>query len=488
MVASRSTSAQTGSQLDAWDERGRRRPDVTLGRLNDSLFYRQPRAGGDRTGAGAAGLSGETAAGRTPACALRVTENAFQLEYRSQHGAPWYLRAGLSQNDDLLAALFPRYGERAQPLLRDAAAHHLEEQLTAFVQLPPDSPLREKMTKTAYGQLKQYLMLTRPEKMDAAWFATTLMQDWSQRSGIADAVWQGSGPSLLAFYAASSVSHPQWRLPVDDGLVSQVRTRLIRQLGQRNSESTLYQKMLAQVANQYADMRLADMTADTDASRLFSTDEVVPGMFTRQAREQAVQPAIEKVVAERRDEMDWVLSDTKQTAAQSTSPEALRARLAERYFADFSGAWLDFLNSLRWQRAATLSDAIDQLTLMADVRQSPLVALMNTLSVQGRTGQTGEAIADSLVKSARQLFNRDNPPAIDQQSGSRGPLDATFGPVLALLDNRDGGTPTSRLSLQTFLTRVTQVRLRLQQVTNATDPQAMTRLLAQTVFRARPWI
>ena len=49
-----------------------------------------------------------------------------QLEYRSQHGAPWYLRAGLSQNDDLLAALFPRYGERAQPLLRDAAAHHLK--------------------------------------------------------------------------------------------------------------------------------------------------------------------------------------------------------------------------------------------------------------------------------------------------------------------------------------------------------------------------
>lgn len=408
-----------------------------------------------------------------------------QLEYRSQHGAPWYLRAGLSQNDDLLAALFPRYGERAQPLLRDAAAHHLEEQLTAFVQLPPDSPLREKMTKTAYDQLKLYLMLARPERMDAAWFAGALMREWPQRSGVADGVWQGSGPSLLAFYAASLASHPQWRLPVDDGLVSQVRTRLIRQMGQRNSESTLYQKMLAQVANQYADMRLADMTADTDASRLFSTNEVVPGMFTRQAWEQAVQPAIEKVVAERRDEMDWVLSDTKQPAAQSTSPEALRARLAERYFADFSGAWLDFLNSLRWQRAATLSDAIDQLTLMADVRQSPLVALMNTLSVQGRTGQTGEAIADSLVKSARQLFNRDNPPAIDQQSGSRGPLDATFGPVLALLDNRDGGTPTSRLSLQTFLTRVTQVRLRLQQVTNATDPQAMTRLLAQTVFQGK---
>ncbi|UVW54818.1 ImcF-related family protein [Klebsiella variicola] len=432
----------------------------------------------------------QASAGKQPLAvrlhALSALQKTFsKLEYRSQHGAPWYARAGLSQNDDLLAALFPRYGERAQPLLRDAAARHLEEQLTAFVQLPPDSPLREKMTKTAYDQLKLYLMLARPERMDAAWFAGALMREWSQRSGIADAVWQGSGPSLLAFYAASLASHPQWRLHTDDVLVSQVRTRLIRQLGQRNSESTLYQKMLAQVANQYADMRLADMTADTDASRLFSTDEVVPGMFTRQAWEQAVQSAIEKVVAERRDEMDWVLSDTKQTAAQLMSPETLRARLAERYFADFSGAWLDFLNCLRWQRAATLSDAIDQLTLMADVRQSPLVALMNTLSVQGRTGQTGEAIADSLVKSAKQLFNRDNSPAIDQRSGARGPLDATFGPVLALLDNRDGGTPTSRLSLQTFLTRVTQVRLRLQQVTNATDPQAMTRLLAQTVFQGK---
>lgn len=29
------------------------------------------------------------------------------------------------------------------------------------------------------------------------------------------------------------------------------------------------------------------------------------------------------------------------------------------------------------------------------------------------------------------------------------------------------------------------MRLRLQQVTNATDPQAMTRLLAQTVFRGK---
>lgn len=408
-----------------------------------------------------------------------------RLEYRLLHGAPWYARGGLSQNSALLAALYPRYGELAQPLLRDTAAAQLTQQLQAFVQLPPDSPLRERLAKTAYDQLKLYLMLARPEKLDAAWFSATLMREWPQRAGVSGGTWQGSGPSLLAFYGASLASHPQWRLPADDTLVSQARTLLVRQMGMRNSESTLYQKMLAQVANQYADMRLEDMTGDTDASRLFITGEVVPGMFTRQAWEQAVQPAIEKVVTERRDEMDWVLSDSQQRATQQVPPEALAQRLTARYFADYSGAWLDFLNSLRLQKAATLSDAIDQLTLMADIRQSPLVALMNTLNIQGRTGETGEAISDSLVKSARNLLGSDKLPAIDQSGGRHGPLDATFGPVLALMDNREGGTQASNLNLQTFLTRVTQVRLRLQQVTNATDPQAMTQLLAQTVFQGK---
>jgi type VI secretion system protein ImpL len=35
------------------------------------------------------------------------------------------------------------------------------------------------------------------------------------------------------------------------------------------------------------------------------------------------------------------------------------------------------------------------------VRQSPLVALMNTLAWQGQTGAKGEALADSIVDSAK---------------------------------------------------------------------------------------
>ncbi|HDU4094056.1 TPA: type VI secretion system baseplate subunit TssG [Klebsiella aerogenes] len=408
-----------------------------------------------------------------------------RLQYRKEHGVPWYEQAGLSQNNALLAVLWPRYQDSALPLLRDAAADHLLQQISTFNALPPGSPLREQRAKITWEQLKLYLMLARPEHMDAAWFSSALLHDWPGREGVKDSVWQGMAPSLLSFYGAQLKTHPEWKLRADEGMVSQARALLVRLMGVRNSEATQYRKMLSQVAHLYADMRLEDMTGDTDASRLFSTTEIVPGKFTRQAWEQAVQPAIEKMVKARRDELDWVLTDSRRQAKtpDENSPEALKMRLTARYFADFGGAWLAFLNSLRWKRAATLSDSIDQLILLADVRQSPLLALMNTLNTQGRTGQTGEAISDTLVKSAKNLLSGDSKDAIDQRAGARGPLDATFGPVLALMDkNRTG---TQALSLQSYLTRVTQVRLRLQQVTSAADPQAMARTLAQTVFEGK---
>lgn len=416
---------------------------------------------------------------------FELQKTLARLQYRYEHGVPWYEKAGLSQNNALLTALWPRYQDNALPLLRDAAADHLQKQISAFNALPPGSPLREQRAKSTWEQLKLYLMLERPEHMDAAWFRSALLNDWPKRHGVKDGVWQGIAPSLLLFYGAQLVAHPEWKFRADESMVSQARSLLVRLMGVRNSESNLYQKMLSQVAHLYVDMRLEDMTGDTDAARLFSTTEIVPGMFTRQAWEQAVQPAIEKVVKARRDELDWVLTDSTHQANKQdeTSPETLKNRLTDRYFADFGGAWLEFLNSLSWNQATTLSDTIDQLTLMADVRQSPLVALMNTLNVQGRAGQTGEAISDSLVKSAKNLLGDASKDAIDQSIGVHGPLDATFGPVLALMDKSRTGAQEQ--SLQSYLTRVTQVRLRLQQVTNAADPQAMTQTIAQTVFQGK---
>src|SRR5699024_4392974 len=200
---------------------------------------------------------------------LNLQKSLARLQYREEHGVPWYLRAGMNQNTDLLAVVMPLYAQNAHLLLRDAAAAHLEQQLRTFIRLPPDSPQRGKMAKAAYDQLRLYLMLAQPQRMEAAWFSRTLMREWAQRDGVSAAFWQASGPRLLAYYASGIITHPQWKLTTDEELVSQSRALLLRHLGTQNSDTMLYQKILARVAQQLADLHLSDMSGDIDLVRFF---------------------------------------------------------------------------------------------------------------------------------------------------------------------------------------------------------------------------
>ncbi|WP_431355367.1 ImcF-related family protein [Pseudomonas nitroreducens] len=415
-----------------------------------------------------------------------LTREIARLDYRREHGVPWYQRFGLSQNDALLASLWPRYAQANDRLMRDVAAQVLEQRLTELAALPADSPERASRAEEAHGQLKAYLMMAQPEKVDAAFLAKVLSAETAERADVAPGLWQGVAPGLWAFYAQHLKTHPDWRIEAKPALVGQARQVLLGQLGRRNGVANLYQQVIERASNNYARMTLLDMLGETDAASLFDTPNSVPGVFTRQAWEGQVSKAIDEVAETRREEIDWVLSDQQSTLDSDLQPEVLKAQLTERYFQDFSNAWLDFLNSIRWRKADSLSDSISQLTLLSDVRQSPLIALMNTLAYQGRTEVKGEALADSLMRSAQQLLEKDKRPLIDQKSDDpHGPLESTFGPLLALLGKEKGGTAYADdgLSLQAFLTRVTRVRLKLQQVTNASDPQAMTQALAQTVFQ-----
>lgn len=418
---------------------------------------------------------------------LVLQQAIARRQHREATGAPWYTRFGLNQDSETLAALWPLYEINNAQLMRDATADYLRQLLNAFVQLPPASDARTQGTQHTYDVLKSYLMLARPDKADADWLAKNVLVAWPKRQNVADGTWQDLAPKLLGFYAQNLPAHPEWKIKPDAELISTVRQILLKQIGQRNAESGLYQDMLKRVASNWPDLTLADMTGDTDASTVFSTDEVVPGMFTRQAWEEQVQDAINEVVKTRRDEIDWVLTDKTHQTRSDISPEALKARLTERYFTDFGNTWLNMVNSIQWQEATSLSEAIAQLNLIGDVRQSPLVALMNTLAWQGKTGGKGERLADSIVDSAKKLIGQKKNARqfIEQAQGPKGPLDGVFGPLMGLMEGKDGTGANGNLSFQSWLARVTQVRLKLQQVTSAPDPQAMSQMLAQTVFQGK---
>jgi len=422
--------------------------------------------------------------------ALHTLRNdAGRLQHSIHEGAPWYQRFGLDHNQQLLDALLPWYGVANNRLIRDPANEALTQKLSALASSAPNSDQRAQLAKPGYDQLKAWLMMARPDKTDGAFYAQTMKAVQPTRIGISTGLWQSLSPDLWAFYISELPKQPQWKITPDAQLVSQSRQVLLQQIGRRNAESTLYENMLKSVRRNFADVSLDNMTSGTDARRLFITDEVVPGMFTRQAWEGGIQQAIEKAANSRRDEIDWVLSDSRKAVSSDLSPEALKARLTQRYFTDFAGSWLSFLNSLRLNPANNIADVTDQLTLMSDVRQSPLIALMNTIAWQGQTGQQSEGLSDSIIKSAKDLVGGKDKPAIDQSaSGPQGPLDETFGPLLQLLGKNTGSNVMSAdtsLSLQTYLTRITRVRLRLQQVASASDPQEMMQTLAQTVFQGK---
>lgn len=410
-----------------------------------------------------------------------------RLQHYEATGAPWYTRFGLNQNRDTLATFWSLYARNNTLLMRDATANRLEQQLNAFVQLPPASDARAQGTHPAYDVLKSYLILARPDKADAEWLSKNMLTLWPKRQGVPEGTWQDLSPKLLGFFAQNLPTHPEWKINPDAGLIRNVRQILLKQIGQRNAESGLYQEMLQRVASNWPDLTLADMTGDTNPSTVFSTEEVVPGMFTRQAWEEQVQDAIDEVVKTRRDEIDWVLTDKTYQPEDDVAPKALKARLTQRYFNDFGNAWLNMLNSVQWQQASSLSEAIAQLNLIGDVRQSPLVALMNTLAWQGKTGQKGQALADSIVDSAKKLIGqkKNAKQFIEQAQGPRGPLEGVFGPLSGLMEGKEGTGSNGNLSFQAWLARVTQLRLKLQQVTSAPDPQAMSQMLAQAVFQGK---
>ncbi|HEB0856858.1 type VI secretion protein VasK [Citrobacter werkmanii] len=418
-----------------------------------------------------------------------LRNDAGRLQHHVQEGAPWYQRFGLDHNQQLLNAMLPWYGVANNHLIRDPANISLMQTLTVLANSVPNSDRRAQLAKPGYDQLKAWLMMARPDKADGEFYAQTMKTVQPTHRGISTGLWQSLSPDLWAFYISELPNQPQWKITPDASLVSQSRQVLLQQIGRRNAEGTLYENMLKSVRRNFADVSLEDMANGTDARRLFTTDEVVPGMFTRQAWEGGIEQAIENAANTRRDEIDWVLSDNHKAVSAELSPEALKARLTQRYFIDFAGSWLNFLNSLRLNPAHNIADVTDQLTLMSDVRQSPLIALMNTIAWQGQAGQQTEGLSDSIIKSAKDLVAGKNKPVIDQSAtGPQGPLDDTFGPLLTLMGKNKASNVMSAdntLSLQTYLTRITRVRLRLQQVASASDPQEMMQTLAQTVFQGK---
>ncbi len=178
-----------------------------------------------------------------------------------------------------------------------------------------------------------------------------------------------------------------------------------------------------------------------------------------------------------------VSQGNKTSSAQT--PEALRTALRARYFADYAEHWQSFMNSLRCDSATTLPAAISQLKLIADARQSPLIALMKALDYQGGAGAQRDSLSDTLVNKAQNILGKKDDAPQAAKPDPAGPLGSTFGPVLRLVAQSNANVSASArsdLSLERFTERITSLRLKLQQISDSPDSDEQARQVAQSLL------
>ncbi len=448
---------------------------------------------------------------------LALQKQIDMLEYRQQHGVPWYLRAGLSRNDELLSALWQPYGIVAARNLRQPVVQALETQLAQLSQIRADEQQGHDAQQLAYNRLKAYLMLATPARTDASFLKAQLLDTWPAPAAMRTGEWLDTSQQLAGFWASHLKTHPGLRSNASLPLVTQMRSTLVNQIGLAASDEVLYQRVLDDARGKYADVSLATLLAGADAHGLFATTQTVPGIFTRAAWDGAIGKAIDEAAKQQHVEGDWVLSGEQPAVQMSATalegavgaPRAtstagpheiddLRTRLRNRYFTDYTSAWAGMLNSLQWIPATSFSGVIDQLTRLTDAQTSPLLALMRSVQYQGQAGRPSQALADTLVRKAQGLLGGGDTDAT--MATMANPLDRSFGPLLALLGEATPASVNGRassnvnaansaafngVSLSRTLTAATTVRLKLQQIQSSPDAQSMARALAQAVFQGK---
>ncbi|SAK88318.1 ImcF domain-containing protein [Caballeronia glebae] len=434
------------------------------------------------------------AALKTPDTAARLRAlKALQqrigfYEYRTQHHAPLFARFGLNHDREVLAALWTPYAREARALLSAPVQQDIEARLVDLGQMPT-TQIDDQLTHVAQdgqGALKTYLMMAEPQRADAGFLTQELPKYWNTSASLTAGEKIDLSQHLLGFWADHLGAHPDWRIQPREELVAVARQTLLAVIGVKNSEDTIYQNVLASVGHKYPDQTLATLTAGTDTRGLFRTAATVPGVYTRQAWEGSIEAAIDEAAKHNGVAGDWVLGNAGQSSSTSAqTPEVLRAALRARYFADYAEHWQTFMNSLRCDAATTLPAAIGQLKLIADARQSPLIALMKALEYQGGAGAPRDSLSDTLVNKAQNIFGKKDDAPQAAKPDPAGPLGASFGPVLRLVAQANANVSASArsdLSLERFTERITSLRLKLQQISDSPDSDEQARQVAQSLF------
>jgi type VI secretion system protein ImpL len=311
---------------------------------------------------------------------------------------PWSHGFGLYQGRRMEAAALVSYDQLLADTLPPRLTARIEQQLRSA----------GGNLDALYEALKAYIMLTTPERFDAASVRQIVSDDWNKTllSSIPAEDRAMLDKHLDALLASSG---RRALLKQDPQLVALVRDQL------RNV--SLSQRIYTRLKLQGGGKEFPDFTAHKYGGNL--TDSVfvsasgqrltrgVPGLYTKDGYEKGFKKLVDGVAKQLAEEERWVLGASDQSTSRLADPLFVQRVIEDvrrMYLNDYIKEWDAFINDIKLKRIVGLRESLE-VTRALSAPENPLVPLMRAIARE-TTLASSDNLLDSTIDKGRDIVKK----------------------------------------------------------------------------------
>ncbi len=329
------------------------------------------------------------------------------LSYRER--LPWHLMLGVYQGDQQIEPTRSLLLEGLEQTSFRPTVTALEYRLDNFARQWEASGNKgqEKIREDYYRDLKIYLMMSEPERIDPALVVPRLVALWKEqiRRGNPELVFDPAAGQQLADLVRLYLEHMQ--LPAEDPMLakawpsrSEIVAKAREQLRTPPNAERLYAQILSKAKLSLKDRSLNDLVKGT-AVGVMTSNRTLPGIYTAKGWNEFVGPEIDNVIVAA-SRGDWVIGyyrnqaqpveEEQAVAAEPVAVEepeegSINKELAQRltqeirelYFSNYANAWFSMLESVWIKGFNSLPDASKKILLLAR-SDGPIGELLRSVS------------------------------------------------------------------------------------------------------------
>ncbi|MGA8054021.1 MAG: type VI secretion system membrane subunit TssM [Burkholderiales bacterium] len=273
---------------------------------------------------------------------------------------------GLYQGDKLGSASDNAYRRMLQDAFLPRLQLRIESLLRGGARDNPDA---------LYDALKAYVMLSKPERFDGAWFRSYVTADWEAslpRDITADSRKALEG-HLDALLTQEPLASP---LPIDLKLIASARESLARIPTAQRIYDGIRRDPATAALPEFTIMSKGGPSASLVFTRTGPLTKGVPGLYTRDVYRNAFEKNAGAAARRLAEEETWVLAGTQPDRGP------LGARLLDEvrrlYLKEYGDRWAAFVADIRVRPVTGLQDSI-QLASALSAPDSPLPVLFNAI-------------------------------------------------------------------------------------------------------------